>query len=53
MTEKRKSKDREVVHQGSDVDELDSDNLSDESISIEGYLNINTDSEESQFNKEV
>ncbi|VUZ56808.1 unnamed protein product [Hymenolepis diminuta] len=53
MTEKRKSEDREVVHQGSDIDELDSDNLSDESISIEGYLNINTDSEESQFNKDV
>ncbi|KAM3187905.1 hypothetical protein ACTXT7_001311 [Hymenolepis weldensis] len=53
MTEKRKSEDREMVRQSSDIDEFDSDNLSDESISIEGYLNINTDSEESQFNKEV
>nr|CDS27212.1 active breakpoint cluster region [Hymenolepis microstoma] len=53
MTDRSKSKDHEIIHQSSDIDELDSDNSSVDSISLVSYLNINTDSEESQLNKDV
>ncbi|VDO08259.1 unnamed protein product [Rodentolepis nana] len=53
MADKSKSKAHRVVHQSSDIDELESDNSSGDSISLVSYLNINTDSEESQLNKDV
>lgn len=53
MAKNKEASDNKLVHQSSDIDELENGNSSDESVSIEGYLGINTDSEDSSVRMPV